>query len=102
MRTTLKYISQSFSISTKTEAILIHFKDKYCFIEYPTNMMPNISDIENKRNLITWVNEEQFEKLKVCFVEYVNLKQKCHYLHAPSFIQGYCANNDLSDLGLLD
>lgn len=87
---TPEYISQSITVSTKTEAMLIKIGGMYHFIEYPTNMPPNPSKLLKRGNYISNVTEEDFTILIECFEKYTLLKQENPFLHAPSFMYGWC------------
>lgn len=89
--TTPDYISQSLTVSTKTQAMLMQIDNKCMFIEYPTNILPHPDKLDDKRNIVSVVDCETFSKLKSMFDSFDKLKRSHAYLHAPSFIFGYCS-----------
>lgn len=103
-RVTPDYLSQSLTVSVKTEAMLMQIEEKYYFIEYPTNKIPNPSDMFKKDNIINEVGNIRFIILKECFESYLELKQYSNFLHAPSFIYGWCYSKgfDLKLNGILN
>ena len=102
MRITPDYISQSLTVSLKTEAMLMKIKDKHYFIEYPVNILPNPRNLFVKGNRVVLVTDKQFELLKTCFEDYINIKQVKPFIHAPTFIIAYLLFNsvDAELLGL--
>jgi hypothetical protein len=103
MRIIPEYISQSVTVSTKTEAMLMKIKDKQYFIEYRTNLPPIPENLKVRGNIISEVSAENFEILKKCFEEFITVKTKKPWLHAPSYIYGYCYSQglNLESLGIL-
>lgn len=103
MRIIPDYISQSITVSVKTEAMLIQIKDKFYFVEYKTNLLPKPENLKERGNIVSEVNQDQFSTLKKCFEHYIMLKMKKPWLHAPSFVHGYCVDQglELDTLGIL-
>ena len=104
MRITPEYISQSITVSTRTEAMLITLNHKHYFVEYPTNVPPVLSKLGSKKGeTISLINHMEFLTLKKCIEDFVHLKSKSPFLHAPSFIIGACSVKgiDLYKLNIL-
>ena len=103
MRITPEYISQSITVSTKTEAMLLTFNHKHYFVEYPTNLPPILSKLGRRGEIVSLINNTEFLTLKKCIEDFVHLKSKSPFLHAPSFIIGGCTVKGISlfDLGIL-
>lgn len=103
MRITPEYMSQSLTVSTRTEAMLVKVDNKYYFIEYPTNRPPNFSKLGSNGEVVSQINLTEFNVLFYCIEEFISLKKKHHFLHAPSFIIGACKALciDLESLNIL-
>lgn len=103
MRITPEYISQSLTVSTQTEAMLVKLNHKHYFIEYPTNLPPSLSKLGSKGEVVSMINQTEFLTLKKCIEDFVHLKSKSPFLHAPSFILGACSVKgiDLYKLNIL-
>lgn len=103
MRIIPDYISQSITVSTRTEAMLIQIKEKPFFIEYKTNLPPKPENLKEKGNIVSELSEVDFETIKQGINNYTQLKIKKPWLHAPSFLYGHCVNQglDLESLNIL-
>ena len=94
--TTPDYLSNSLTVSTKTEAMLVYIKGLYCFVEYPTNRPPSINSILDEsgggreRIYVSYISEINFTILQDAFCRYEELKQIVGFLHTPSFLYGWC------------
>lgn len=99
-RVTPSYISQSLTVSTKTEAMLMQVGGKNYFIEYPTNKIPHPEKLKQRGNIVSEVPPETFETLKQCFLEYLSNKKRSPFLHAPSYVYGYCEAKGIDCLEL--
>lgn len=96
-RNLVNYISQSLTVSVRTEALLLDVNSEYYFIEYPTNKLPNPSTFkQDKKIKYTQLPHEDFLSLGAAFISYEHLHTKKPFLHAPSFIIGWCQNEGLS------
>lgn len=95
MRVIPDYISNSVTVSSRTEAMLIQIKQDYYFIEYPTNLPPIPENLKVKNNKLVKLELSDFEILKDCFNNYLSLKMKKPWLHAPSYFHGYCYSQGL-------
>jgi chitinase len=96
MRVISDYISQSVTVSTKTEAMLIQIEDKHYFIEYKTNLPPIPENLHKKGDIVSLVDKETFEVLKLCFDKYTTLRSTQPWLHAPSFIKGFLLSQGIN------
>ena len=106
MRTTntvAEYMSQSLTASVSTEVVLMIVKGKYYFVEYPTNKFPSPKSVVEKQspNRVVLLEGDTFDKLTYMVRQYCSMKKEMSYLHAPSFINGWCAANSLTHLKLL-
>lgn len=101
MRVTPLYISQSLTVSVKTQAFLLQLEDGNYFIEYPTNKIPHPANFKNERK-VRWekVCDNTFTSLKEMFDTYIELHKTKPFLHAPSFIVGWCRGEGL-DVNLI-
>lgn len=103
MRIIPDYISQSLTVSTRTEAMLIKIKDKCYFVEYPTNKPPSPSNLFQSCNKVTLLTEWQFKTICGAFEAFIDKKVTLYYLHAPSYLHGHCGGVgiDLVGIGIL-
>lgn len=96
MRVTPLYVSQSITVSVRTEAFLLKLEDGNYFIEYPTNRIPCPSSFKlDKKNKWFKVTDDEFESLKLMFYTYIDTYKQKPFLHAPSFIVGWCKKEGL-------
>lgn len=95
MRKTILSVTSSLTASTSTEMLCMQIQEetgdvKYYFIEYPTNIPPNHYNINARGNVVKELSKDDFLIISESFELFCNLKRNKPYLHAPSFIQGYC------------
>lgn len=96
-RINVHYLSQSITVSVKTEALLLHTDEGHFFLEYPTNRVPSVSTFKlDKKVKFCKLTEEEFLSLGAAFITYESLHTTKPFLHAPSFLIGWCQSEGLS------
>lgn len=93
---TLLDFSNPLTVSVKTEAMLMKTKDGNYFVEFPTNKLPRtVNFLINKKNRVTVLSEEDYESLSKAFTSFKELHNTKPFLHAPSFLIGWCESEGL-------
>lgn len=94
--------SNQLTVSVRTEAILLHTDLGYYFVEYPTNKLPSTKNFKvSSKNLVTQLDEKSYISLKRAFQQFKDLHRTKPFLHAPSYLIGWCESEGL-DCKILD
>lgn len=94
--------SNPLTVSVKTEAMLMKTKDGNYFVEFPTNKLPRtVNFLINKKNKVTALSEEEYKSLSRAFTVFRETHNIKPFLHAPSFLIGWCESEGLK-CGILD
>ena len=95
MKTIILEMTPSLTASIKTEMMCLKVKTpndeiKHYFVEYPTNVPPDVNNLISKGNFVKELSVCNFNILKLAITSYIGSRQECDYLHTPTYIISFC------------